>query len=229
MAFRASAGRESERYHAGMTLPGQQSQIPNVLTVLRLILAAAFFVALSLYTYPSTGKLWAEIAIALFIVAAITDALDGYLARKWQSITTFGRIMDPFCDKVLVIGAFIYLAGPNFAVHRADGSTFPATGVDSWMVVVIFARELLVTGIRGVVESRGIKFPAKASGKFKMVLQATAIPCILFLTVNFPPTDPAYQWSKVLVLILVWMTLVVTVWSGLPYITGMRALTSEVE
>ncbi len=130
--------------------------LPNALTVLRLVLAAGFFAALNAYRYPDQGVPWANIAIVLFILAAVTDALDGALARRWEVISTFGRIMDPFCDKVLILGAFIYLAGPRFVDPDwvAEGSFFTmTTGVYPWMVVVLLARELLVTGIRGVVEA----------------------------------------------------------------------------
>ncbi|MCH7573171.1 MAG: CDP-alcohol phosphatidyltransferase family protein, partial [Planctomycetes bacterium] len=85
-------------------------KLPNAITLCRLVLAVAFFATLNAYRYPDTNSVWANIAIALFIIAAITDALDGYLARKWNATTMFGRIMDPFCDKFLILGAFVYLA-----------------------------------------------------------------------------------------------------------------------
>ncbi len=86
-------------------------QVPNILTVLRLVLAAVFFIVLNQYRYDS-GRSESLLLTAgvIFILAALTDAADGYLARRWHVESTFGRIMDPFCDKVLVIGAFIYLS-----------------------------------------------------------------------------------------------------------------------
>ncbi|MCP3903732.1 MAG: hypothetical protein GY715_08870 [Planctomycetes bacterium] len=201
-------------------------QFPNALTVLRLVFAAAFFAALNAYRFPTEDRIWANIAIALFIVAAITDALDGYYARKWNVISTFGRIMDPFCDKVLVLGAFIYLAGPRFVVPEwvTEKDTFftMATGVYPWMVVVILARELLVTGVRGVVESSGVKFGSMWSGKAKMILQSITVPCIIFVTANFRPD--LHAWAMWACHVLVYATLLVTVWSGLPYITGLRSV-----
>ena len=202
-----------------------QRNLPNTLTLLRLAFAAAFFAALNAYRYPDTHVLWANVSIALFIVAAITDALDGYLARKWNVISTFGRIMDPFCDKVLVMGAFIYLAGPRFVVPEwvDDGSFFTmATGVYPWMVVIILARELLVTGIRGVVESGGVKFGSKLSGKLKMILQSIAIPLVLFFTVNFRTGET--PWAMWTCHVIVYVTVAVTVWSGLPYVLGLRRI-----
>jgi len=200
-------------------------QLPNTLTVLRLVFAAAFFAALNAYRYPETKQVWANVAIGLFVIAAITDALDGYFARKWNVISTFGRIMDPFCDKVLVLGAFIYLAGPRFVVPEwvNQGSFFTmATGVYPWMVVVILARELLVTAVRGVVESSGVEFPSKWSGKAKMILQSITVPCIIFVTANFRPD--LHAWAMWTCHVLVYSTLVVTVWSGAPYIVGLKAV-----
>jgi len=202
--------------------------LPNGLTLLRLVLAGGFFAALNAYRYPATHALWANIAIAIFILAAITDSLDGHYARKWNAVSMFGRIMDPFCDKVLILGAFIYLAGPRFIVPEwvAEGDFFTmATGVYPWMVAVIIARELLVTSVRGVVESMGISFPAKWSGKAKMVLQSIAIPTIIFLAVNLRPSENA--WAMWCCHGFVYTTLLVTVWSGLPYILGVRRILIE--
>ncbi len=200
-------------------------QFPNSLTILRLFLAGAFFAALNTFRYPDTNVLWANVAIALFILAAITDAFDGALARKWDVQSDFGRIMDPFCDKVLVLGAFIYLAGPRFVIPQqvAAGSFFTmSTAIYPWMVVVIFARELLVTAIRGVAESRGVEFGSQWSGKAKMILQSIAVPCVIFLAANFLPGEHA--WSRWGCRFFVYLTLVVTVWSGIPYILSLREI-----
>ncbi|MHC4590858.1 MAG: CDP-alcohol phosphatidyltransferase family protein, partial [Planctomycetota bacterium] len=118
---------------------------------------------------------WAHIAVWLFILAAITDSLDGYLARKWDVTSTFGRIMDPFCDKVLILGGFIYMAGPRFLVPEwVEAGDFwtMATGVYPWMVAVMLARELLVTGFRGEAEAMGVSFGSNWWGKWKMILQS---------------------------------------------------------
>jgi CDP-diacylglycerol--glycerol-3-phosphate 3-phosphatidyltransferase len=207
---------------------GIRRNLPNALTLLRLVLAGGFFAALNAFRFPDKHIFWANVAIAVFILAAITDALDGHLARRWDVISTFGRIMDPFCDKVLVLGAFIYLAGPRFVVpawvEQGDFFTM-ATGVYPWMVAVILARELLVTGVRGVVESMGISFPAKWSGKAKMILQSVSIPIIILLAANCRPDEQA--WARWSCYVLVYATLVVTVWSGLPYVLGVRRIMIE--
>lgn len=200
--------------------------LPNTLTVLRVVLAAAFFATLNAYRFPDIQVWWANVAILLFILAAITDALDGHLARRWQVESLFGRLMDPFCDKILIIGAFIYLAGPRFVMVEStiDGTTevTMATSVYPWMVVVILARELLVTGIRGVVESQGISFGSQWSGKAKMILQSITVPLVLVLVVNFNPAENA--WAYRTCQGLVYLTVIVTVWSGLPYIVGLRSV-----
>ena len=200
-----------------------QRNLPNALTILRLILAAAFFLALNLYDFPDGNVLWAHAANALFVLAVITDALDGYLARKWDVVSAFGRLMDPFCDKVLVLGAFIYLAGPNFEMSDAvaEGETLTmASGLYTWMVILILARELLVTGIRGVIESAGVSFGSMLSGKLKMILQSIIIPIILLLIAVANPAE--HDWSLQVIHILMLITVIVTVWSGMPYINGMR-------
>ena len=207
----------------------KRDQIPNILTLARVFFAAGFFGALSLYRFPDTGVFWGNIAVGLFVIAAITDALDGGLARRWNVVSNFGRIMDPFCDKVLVLGAFIYLSGGRFMVKEwfdQDHVLTMASGVYPWMVVVILARDLFVTSIRGVAESQGIAFGAKFSGKLKMIFQSVAIPLVLFLVVNFPLTE--YAWIFWLCNGLMWSTILITVWSGIPYLFGIRGLMGQV-
>lgn len=209
-------------------MPEVRRHLPNALTVLRVLLAAAFFAALNAYRYPNLHVDWANVAIGLFIAAALTDAFDGYLARRWHVESVFGRIMDPFCDKVLIIGAFVYLTGPRFAFEKVvDGEPVisMATAIYPWMVVVILARELLVTGIRGIVESEGIAFGSNWSGKAKMILQCFAVPAILVLTINYRPLENA--WAMNLCHALAYATVVVTVWSGIPYIVGLRRMITE--
>lgn len=199
-------------------------QLPNQLTILRLILAGVFFLVLNQYRYMPDGQsqhawlLW--LAIVIFVFAAVTDALDGMLARRWGVESRFGRIMDPFCDKVLVIGAFIYLAGPRFvdpsAVAAGSYHTM-VSGVHPWMVAIILGRELLVTSVRGELEGQGVSFAAMGFGKAKMLLQSIAVPVILGI-VWFDPHDPKYLWMWWLCQILVYTTVIVTVLSAWPYI-----------
>ncbi|MBL9148738.1 MAG: CDP-alcohol phosphatidyltransferase family protein [Phycisphaerae bacterium] len=206
--------------------------LPNLLTVARLVIAAAFFTTLSLTIRmgPHADRaLWGNLATVLFVVAAATDFLDGYLARRWQVVSMFGRIMDPFVDKVLVLGAFVFLASPRFAVPVPESEGFDrftmTTGVQSWMVVVILGRELLVTSIRGVIESRGIAFGADWAGKLKMVLQCIAIPACLVVAVNEALLEQ--HWVRIARDILVWATVVVTIWSCVGYLVRARVLLTK--
>ena len=207
-------------------------QLPNQLTMLRLVLAAVFFILLNSYRYGAHSPAWLlPTAIVVFILAAVTDALDGYLARRWHVESKFGRIMDPFCDKVLVIGAFVYLAGPRFVIPGAIGEeniSFlnMATGVYPWMVAIILARELLVTAIRGELEGEGVQFGANVFGKLKMILQSIVIPIVLAIVFLDPRTD-GLHWLGWVRDVLVYVTVIVTVISGLPYITNAVKATRE--
>ncbi len=216
-------------------------KLPNQLTVGRIALAGAFFVLLGLYE-PATdwGPWLLNVAFALYIVAGITDILDGYLARKLNLTSAFGRIVDPFVDKVLVVGAFAMLAGANFqyvtgvvgtsiesVTGKGYGRDLPhwltggmASCVQAWMVVVILAREFVVSAVRGYSESRGIKFPATYVGKIKMFVQSVAICTVLYQVANLPDVRWAV-WTKV---ITVWLSVIVTVVSGLAYVGKARKL-----
>src|SRR5262245_34801020 len=114
--------------------------VPNLLSFVRIPLAVAVFACID-------RQAWLT-ALVLFVLACITDWLDGWWARKYGPLTPVGRNLDPLADKILVCGAFIYLV-------RVDGA-----GIDPWMVTVVVVRELLVTGIRGMVEATGQKFGA---------------------------------------------------------------------
>jgi CDP-diacylglycerol--glycerol-3-phosphate 3-phosphatidyltransferase len=201
--------------------------------MLRLVLAVAFFASLNAYRYPSENVVWAHVAVWLFVLAAVTDSLDGYLARKWDATSTFGRIMDPFCDKVLVLGAFIYMAGPRFLVPQwvqEEHSFFTmATGVYPWMVAVILARELLVTGFRGEAEAMGVSFGSNWWGKWKMILQSITIPTVIFLAITFKTGEDrtisiAAKWFCY---VLGYLTVIVTIVSGLPYVLRLRQVVAK--
>lgn len=210
---------------------GWRRWFPNALTVLRLVIATAFFVLLAVGDYKARELLhdqktlapisplrpiWTYLwAAALFGLAALTDAFDGPLARRWKVVSKFGRVMDPFADKILVVGSFIMLAGPRFGVELEDGSFFQVSGIQPWMVVVILGRELLVTSIRAVMEQEGKDASALWSGKAKMIVQALAIPAIL-VTLGATEVRPG-SWGRWLIDSITWTTVVVTVISGIPY------------
>ena len=115
---------------------------------------------------------------------------------------------------------------PRFVVRQlvddGDASFTMVTGVYPWMVVVILTRELLVTGVRGVMESMGVSFGSKWSGKAKMILQSIVIPTTLFVVIVFKPHEN--RWALWICSVLMYATLIVTVWSGLPYVRGLRAV-----
>jgi CDP-diacylglycerol--glycerol-3-phosphate 3-phosphatidyltransferase len=204
-------------------------KLPNQLTVGRMLISIVFFVLLGLYEHGSeSGRLLLNIAFVLYIIAGITDVLDGYLARRWKITSAFGRILDPVMDKILVVGGFIMLAGPNFAmVEGAADAQLPgwmtggmASGVQAWMVVVILGREFLVSGVRGYSESQGMKFPATPAGKIKMFVQSFAICTALYQQAN---VDVA-MWAVYMKVICVWLAVIVTVSSGVSYIAKAKGL-----
>ncbi len=205
--------------------------LPNQLTVARIGLAGAFFVLVGLYEYGAANMQWLlNTAFVVYVIAGITDILDGWIARRWNLTSAFGRIVDPFVDKVLVVGAFVMLTGSNFAFPTSQAvpdANLPAwltgrmlSSVQAWMVVTILAREFVVSAVRGYSESQGIKFPANSVGKMKMALQSVAICTILFQLANCP------DWTVLLYLkiALVWAAMIVTVLSGLIYVGKARAL-----
>lgn len=213
----------------GVALPRAASWhvvIPNVLTTARLFLAIGLIVQLSMWRYPKLGQVFTPpttlmlIASLLFGLGALTDLLDGILARRWGAISKFGRIMDPFADKILVVGAFAMLAGPAFDVILPSGKPFQISGVLPWMAIVILSRELLVTLIRAVLESRGIDFSATASGKAKMAAQCACI-LTIFLTLAFFPATPGTLWRAVIDM-MVWTAVIFTAASIVPY--ALRAM-----
>jgi CDP-diacylglycerol--glycerol-3-phosphate 3-phosphatidyltransferase len=203
--------------------------VPNALTASRLILAAVFFAILSYYQNESPlgghGKeVWLNIAFIVYLIALFTDFLDGYLARRWKVEGAFGRVVDPFVDKVLVLGSFIFFGGKNFTIPWQNPGDTPTnvktiTGVVPWMVVVILARELLVTTLRGASESSGHAFGAQFSGKLKMVCQSVTI-LIILLYVNYRDrisSNLEVQFRDFRD-VCIWITLAVTIVSGLLYI-----------
>ena len=185
---------------------------PNRITAVRFVGALVLFVLFATTLDRSEEELaevrgWVHLSFWLFVLVAATDFLDGYLARRNRHVTAFGRIADPFTDKVLILGAMIFLATLPWSRHW----------LPAWMVVVILARELLVTGIRGYVESIGREFPADRFGKLKMIVQCVAVGALLWLHAFDWPAPWRDAWSA-LAHGLVWATLIATVGSGASYV-----------
>lgn len=168
--------------------------VPNALSTVRLVLA---IVVCGLIEYEA----WIA-AMVLFIVAASTDWIDGWWARRYQQVTKLGRILDPFVDKVIICGAMIALVG-------ALDSPIPP-----WMATLVVARELLVTSLRGMVEGKGGDFSAKQLGKWKMVAQcASVVAALLFLSYESVP-----DWLRWTTSVLLWTSVILTVVSAMEYV-----------
>jgi CDP-diacylglycerol---glycerol-3-phosphate 3-phosphatidyltransferase len=176
--------------------------LPNQLTFLRLILAVVMFCLIAWEWYLAS--------FVLFLIAAGTDWLDGYFARKYSQVTTLGRILDPFADKVIVCGTFVFLT----AVREM---TELPLGLRPWMVVVIVGREPLVTALRSFLEDQGADFSAKISGKLKMVFQCVAAgACMVYL--DYPnPSAAAPDWVRWTMIASIWAAVLSTIYSGLVY------------
>ncbi len=186
------------------TKPGQPSvfNVPNQLTSLRLLLAVVMFCLMPFELYM--------VCMVLFVVAAGTDWLDGWYARKYGQVTVLGRILDPFADKIIICGTFIFLV----AVPQMATISF---GLRAWMVVLIVARELLVTVLRSFIEQGGGDFSAKMSGKLKMVFQCITAASAL-LTLSFAGEAPT--WVLGTFIVSLWTAVFLTVYSGVVYIVA---------
>ena len=180
--------------------------IPNLITVSRLVVTAAVFVCLEWIQNPEQpDAVLGWLAFGLFLLAAVTDFLDGHLARKWGMVTAFGRVADPFADKVLISGSLVVLL------------QFPSatTVLTTWYVVIVIAREFLVTAIRGLVEGAGRPFPADRLGKYKMVAQCWTTAALITMVAG---TD-VLEWAAIAGF---WVSLVLTVVSGINYVYKAR-------
>lgn len=174
--------------------------LPNKLTMGRIFAIPVFIVVFLMgYRY---------IAMVIFILAAITDMLDGKIARKYNLVTNFGKLMDPLADKLLVMSALICLA------QIGD--------VPGWMVIIILGREFIITGMRQVAAAQGIVIAAGTTGKIKTITQMIAIP--LLLLNNWPFS--LLSFNLPMDTIFLWIALVMTVVSGTEYIVKNKQLFS---
>ncbi len=172
---------------------------PNVLTVLRILLVPVLVVAL--LTETASGDL---LAAVVFAVASLTDAVDGWLARRSGAITTFGKLMDPVADKLLILAALVALV----SLQR----------VDAWVAMVIIAREFAVTATRMAASQQGVVVAAAGWGKAKTVVQ---VACVFLLIA----VDGSPFWLD----LLVDATVAITLISGVDYFVGLRRMLREHE
>lgn len=174
--------------------------IPNLLTLSRLPLSVVLFACIA-YEQWLAG-------LVTFGAAALTDFLDGYMARRLNQLSAIGRNLDPLIDKVMTGGAFIYLI------------PIPLAAIQPWMVTVVVGRELLITGLRGMMEAQGVKFGADNLGKLKMVLQCVvliSVLAVLWLR-GFDLTPSTLRVLYGLQIALIYAMLAATVASGIQYI-----------
>ena len=172
--------------------------LPNKLTLLRIILVPVFIVVLMMGHY--------YISAVIFVVASLTDMLDGKIARKYDLVTDFGKLMDPLADKLLVMSALICL------VQLGD--------IPGWMAIVILGREFAITGLRTVAASSGVVIAAGWTGKIKTVLQMIAV--VLILLRNWPFSYLGIPMDQ----IVLWAAVVMTIVSGAEYIIKNRHVIS---
>ncbi len=178
--------------------------LPNLLTLFRIALTFIFMIFL--YLPGANAKL---IASLIFCLASITDFFDGYLARKYSMITDLGKLLDPIADKVLVLSAFLAFVEMGI--------------VYAWMIVIIIARELLLTGLRILAANKGIVLSAARAGKHKTVSQMISILVILIYLVLKEAGMLGVtvgQWMEEGIFVLMLVTVALTVISGVSFIKG---------
>ena len=177
-------------------------KLPNKLTIFRVILIPFFVVFLLL---DPSNQTYRYIADAIFIIASLTDMLDGKIARKYNLVTNFGKFMDPLADKLLVSAAMICLI---------------ATGqLAAWIVIVIISREFIISGFRLIASDNGIVIAASYWGKFKTVFQMLMI-IVLIANIQMP-------FFTVLGTILIYVALVLTIVSLIDYIVKNKDVLKE--
>jgi len=198
--------------------------LPNQITFGRLILTAICLGLLSAFSLQDPNYSILYWCLGLLILAAFTDWLDGYLARKRGQVTALGRILDPFVDTVLICGVFFMFIGSGFVDNFGNN----VTGVPPWMVVVIIANEFLIGGLSSFCESQGHQINTDKLGKFKVVIQLICAGWIMLYIANrqFEQTDqanPLYLINSV----LIWFTIAITVLSGLSCLLKARHALQE--
>lgn len=175
--------------------------LPNSLTLLRLLIVPAVVVCLYV-----PGRWGSFLAALLFGAAFATDFLDGFFARKYNTVTVLGKLLDPVADKILVSVTLIALV----SLHR----------IDAWMVMLVIAREIAVTGLRGIAALEGLVIQASSLGKYKTVFQAAAVAGLSlhyeYFTIDFHAVG----------VVLFWIALFFTLWSGWAYFKGLRKIFS---
>ena len=175
--------------------------IPNLITGLRFVLAAILAVLLMLP--QSTGL--AMTSFVVFTLAAVTDWIDGYFARKYESVTALGKLMDPLADKILVASALIML--------------IPLGRMPAWMTLLILCREIVITGLRGMASTEGIVIQASGLGKIKSICQYIGLGTLIF-----PAALSPIPYLHQIGLAIMYVALALTLWSGFDYFYKLRKI-----
>lgn len=183
--------------------------LANKITLGRFALSLVYFAVLLLANrWPARDWIVLDLALLVFLVAVISDAVDGYYARKYGQVTNIGRIADPLVDKVVICGGLILFQG------------IPALAAvcPPWVVLVVVVREFAVQGVRSLLEARGIPFGATAWGKQKMVIQSVAMSVAMFYAAHFD----GVAWARTVTQAGVAVMLAATVLSGAVYLGQAR-------
>jgi len=184
--------------------------IPNILTFGRLVLTIVFLVMILYSPHVANKTVFLDIAFVLFVVAGLTDIVDGIAARRFNVTSKFGRMVDPLADKVLVCGTFICFA--IIGEPKLFGLGTVSLAVIHWSVAgILIARETYVTVLRHIAEARGVSFAATMSGKVKMFLQSFTIGTVIIKTAHVQTAMWGYWFTTVTFVIM----LAATVISGL--------------
>lgn len=195
--------------------------LPNILTLSRIPL---LFVIVGLLCVDGFGADLA--AFIIFVLAALSDWLDGYIARKVGAVSNFGKLMDALTDKIIMVGLFVALLGLKWNLPEADGTIVKETILPQYcifFVIIIICREFLITGLRLVAASGGLVLAAERAGKLKTALQMVSVSLLLFARclVSAPdgcvPADYAF-WARELGLWSFYGAVILTVYSGTGYI-----------
>jgi CDP-diacylglycerol--glycerol-3-phosphate 3-phosphatidyltransferase len=182
-------------------------QIPNILTLGRFVLTVVFLVMLLYSPQVQDKSFFLDIAFTLFVIAGLTDIIDGKIARSLNVASKFGRMMDPLADKVLVCGSFICFA--ILKEPKLFSFSPTALAVIQWSVAgVLILRELYVTVLRHVAEAKGINFAATASGKLKMFLQSFAIGTVIIKMAHVQTAAWGYWFTTVTYLLMIAATVI---------------------
>jgi len=187
---------------------GRPGSLPNVLTYGRIVAVPAILHCLYLDRPDARG-----IALAIYILASVTDFFDGYLARIWQQQSSLGRMLDPIADKLLVAAVLLMLV--------ADGTIY---GISLWAAMVILAREILVSGLREFLAELQVSVPVTNLSKWKTVIQMVA----LGFLIAGDAADPIVYRTVAIGLTLLWLSAIVTIYTGYDYLrAGIRHVIGE--